>query len=334
MASSEVRAPSALVFSNGVKVPGLLDVEIGQNSFLAANRYRARFSLSASGYGIWSGDDIELDIRFQLGGAETSMIVGPVDRVAVDPARGEVLVEGRDLTAGFIEARTQENFENQTSSGIATILAARQGLVPAVTPTSTLVGRNFQNDHAQTTLDQHARVTTEWDLLTRLAEHEGFDVWVQGRVLYFAPALAVEPALIVTPQNCLSMRLERTLSLSSNVSVAVKSWDCRGAQAIVQTANGGDGGTANYVMVRPNMTADAAQSLAQRIFVQMSQQARCIEIEMPGDLTTLPRAALAVAGTGTDFDGVYVVASVERRLSFEHGFTQTLEARVPPWTVF
>jgi hypothetical protein len=81
------------------------------------------------------------------------------------------------------------------------------------------------------------------------------------------------------------------------------------------------------------MTADAAQDLAERMLVQMSQQARCVRIEMPGDLTTMPRGTLRLMNTGTDFDDLYVITDVERRLSYRHGFLQTVQARIPPWTI-
>jgi len=264
------------------------------------------------------------------------MVLGPVDRVTVDPAFNEVVVEGRDLTASLIEARTQESFENQTASEIATILALRHGLVPVITETTGLVGRNFQNDHVRTTLDQHARSTTEWDLLVRLAELEGFDVWVGGQVLYFAPLASDLEPLVLRPQDCISMRLERSVALTAGVSVSVKSWDCRGTQTISQTAStsaSGDG-AAGYVLVRPNMTVDAAQVLANRAVSLMAQHGRVLTIDMPGDLRTNPRGLLGIEDTGTDFDGLYLITAVERRMSFDHGFYQTVEARIPPWTTF
>ncbi len=336
LGSSNVRSPGILVLADGVPVAGILDVQIDSNSYQSANRYRVRASLAASGYDVWSADQIQLEIRLGLDGGWCSMIVGPVDRIAVDPALNEVVVDGRDLTASFIEARTQESFENQTSSDIATTLALRHGLVPVVTPTTTLVGRNFQNDHVRSTLDQHARSTTEWDLLARLAELENFDVWVDGQTLNFAPLSADLDPLLLMPSDCISMRLERSTALTAGLGVAVKSWDCRGTQSISQTAttSGYTGDAASYVVVRPNMTADAAQTLANRIVSLMAQQGRVIHIEMPGDLTTYPRGSLAIADTGTDFDGLYMVTSVERFISFEHGFSQTVEARIPPWTDF
>lgn len=336
LGSSSVRSPSILVLVEGIPLPGIIDVEIACNAYQAANRYRLRASLSASGYSFWAPNQMEIEIRVGLNGAWSSMIVGPVDRIAVDPARDEVIVDGRDFTARFIEARTQESFENQTSSEVATTLATRQGLVPAVTPTTNLVGRNFQNDHVRTTLDQHARSTTEWDLLVRLAELENFDVWVDGSTLNFAPPALQSNPLFLVPQDCISMRLERSLALTAGLSVSVKSWDCRGNQTIAQTAStsGYTASSASYVVVRPNLTADAAQSLAGRVVALMAQQGRVVSVDMPGDLITQPRGTLNISQTGTDFDGLYMITSVERWMSFQHGFTQTIEARIPPWTDF
>jgi hypothetical protein len=42
---------------------------------------------------------------------------------------------------------------------------------------------------------------------------------------------------------------------------------------------------------------------------------------------------MTLADTGTDFDGDYVVSSIDRRLSMTGGFTQSIEARSPYWTI-
>ena len=256
-------------------------------------------------------------------------MLGQADVVDIDPIRGVVAVEGRDLAALFIEARTQETFENQNSSDIATILAGRRGLTANVTDTAQIVGRNFQSQHARTTLDQHSWMTTEWDLLTQLARQEGFDVWVSRETLNFvAPSVLSSSA--ITPADCIEVRLERTLNLESDLSVAVRSWDCRGEAALTQTAsNRGGDDAARYVVIQPNITAEMAQAIAQRLLGEMAQHARCIDIEMPGELTMQPRAGLVLSGTGTDFDNTYAISDVERRISFERGFTQNVRARLP-----
>ncbi len=332
---SDARAPQICVLVNGEVIAGVIDVEVAANNHLAADRYRVRASLTATGYATWIGDTLDVEIRAGLAGAWCSLIFGEADRLEFDVGRGEVRVEGRDLTSRFIEARTQETFENQTASDIAATLAARRGLVPAVTPTTAIVGRDYQNSTSRVTLDQHARATTEWDLLIRLAEGEGFDVWVDGQTLNFAPPDQTASTLLLTPGDCLSVRLERLMSLSGGVSVSVKSWDCRGQTGVLQTASSAsEGEPRNYVVVRPNLSAQAAQAEAQRLLTQMCQHERGVCIEMPGDLTTQPRDILVLAGTNTDFDGIWTVTDVERRMSFGGGFVQLLEARLPAWTAF
>ena len=332
---SDARAPQVSVLVNGQMMPGIIDVEVDANNHLAADRYRLKASLTATGYAAWAGDTIEVEIRAGVGGAWSSLILGEADRLEFDVGTGLVHVEGRDLTSRFIEARTQESFENRTASEVAALLAVRRGLTPVVTPTTAVIGRDYQSSYSRTTFDQHARATTEWDLLIRLAEDAGFNVWVEEQSLYFAPPDQTASTLSLTPGDCLSVRLERLMSLSGGISVSVKSWDSRGQTGVLQTASSTFGGAPrSYVVVRPNLSADAAQAEAQRLLTQICQHERGVCIEMPGDLTTQPRDLLVLAGTGTDFDGLWTITGVERRVSFGGGFVQTLEARLPAWTAF
>jgi phage protein D len=330
---SEARTPSVNVLVNGVLVPGILDVEVIGNNHLAANRFRFRASLTASGYHTWASDVLSVEIRIGLAGAWSSLIYGEVDQLDVDVGRGVVHVDGRDLTSRFIESRTQESFENQTASEVALTLAARRGLTPVITPTMSIIGRDFENGTSRVTLSQHARFTTEWDLLIGLAGSEGFDVWVEGQALYFSPPDQTASELTLCPSDCLSIRLQRLATLSGGIAVTVRSWDSQGQRAVEQIASSAQGGRRSYSITQPNLTEGAAQIQAQRLMRQMAQHERSVCIEMPGDLTTRPRDLLTLVETNTDFDGMWSITSVERRLSFHHGFTQVLEARIPAWTI-
>lgn len=76
------------------------------------------------------------------------------------------MVNGRDsATARFVEARTQEAFQNQTASEIATLLAARRGLRADVDPTEGPVQRYWGGDYSMQLLAQFSRVTNEWEML-------------------------------------------------------------------------------------------------------------------------------------------------------------------------
>lgn len=336
MAGNEVRAPDAVVTLNGVTIPGLLSADVTNTSFLGADRFRARFSLSASGPTVWSQPSLLAAISFGLDGGWVNPILGQVDRITIDPIAGEVCIDGRDLSAQLMAARTQESFENRTSSEVATILATRHGLVPQVAPTTTLIGRYYQNDHTRTTLNQHGRVTTEWDLLVWLAALEGFEVWVSGQALNFVPEAQSPVPIVVAPEDCSALWLERDFGLDQPLTVIVKSWNGR-TQTLVQaiaTSDTTGGVAADYIIVKPNLTNADAQSLAQRTLAQMLAHGRTVTFDMPGDLTTAPRDTVQLVATGTDFDGIYVVTDVQRRLSMSHGFSQTVEARLPAWTAF
>jgi phage protein D len=293
-----------------------------------------RAALNAAGPEIWSGVPLLTEVQIGLDGQWLSLITGNADTVSIDPIRGEIHTNGRDLAALFVDTQIDESFENQTSSDIATLLANRQGLMAAVTPTQTLTGRYYQSGRTRTALTQHARATTQWDLLCWLAQLEGFDVWMTGRTLNFAPAPPAVPVVTITPQDCTSLRMHHALDIAAGATVVVKSWDAVSQAAVMQSSstNPGSSLSTTRTVVRPNLSSTDAQLLADQLLSQISGHERSIDIEMPGDLVMFPRMVVQLAGTSTDFDGVYSICSVDRRISFHHGFTQTIEARSVPWT--
>ena len=333
--TSRSRAPRLLALVNGAVLGSVTDAEVTSNNHYAADRFRATAALAGDpvfGGAFWaSGEDIEVDIQFSLdGGASfTSLIRGTVDKVSLDPATGLVHLEGRDLSAALIEARTQEAFANRTASEIATILAQRHGLAANVRTTTTPVGRYYQDEHDQITLDQFSFMTTEWDLLCNLARLEGFDVFVSGTSLNFQPAFVTpDVVLSVAPTDLVDLRMERCLTLARGITVTVKSWNVRQQTAFAETASLAGSGTAqSYVFVQPNLTPDQALNLAQRKLAELAQHERVIELTMPGELTLTPRSMIALNGTGTAFDQSYFVDTIERRIGVGCGFVQRVRAK-------
>ncbi len=332
--SSTVRAPRLVILANGSPLAGAIEAEVTSNSHYAADRFHARLALDADPgtAAFWAGAaEVLADIRFSLdGGPGSSLILGAVDRVEIDPIRRLVHIEGRDLTARLIEARTQESFSNRTASEIATILARRHGLTPVVTDTNTPVGRYYQNEHDRITLDQFSRAMTEWDLLVWLAGQEGFQVFVRGTALYFQPAAATPRVVPIAPADTLSLRLQRALTLARDIEVTVKSWNSRQQNAFVQTARAaghGGGSPQKLVLVRPNLSPDQALKLAQATLADLTRHRMVAQLTMPGELGLLPGDALALSGTDGGFDQTYIVDSIQRRLSARHGFVQHIRAR-------
>jgi phage protein D len=184
-------------------------------------------------------------------------------------------------------------------------------------------------------LGQFSRATTEWDLLTFLAAQEGFEVFVAAQTLYFQPLGQTAAPTILAPGDCLSLSLERALTLARDIEVTVKSWNTRHQAAFSQTARSaargrgskGSGTPQRIVVVRPNLSPNEALQLAQRILTDLSGHERLVHAELPGELTLTPRSRVTLTGTGTDFDQTYYVAELDRHFSVAHGFTQRLRLK-------
>ena len=104
------RAPRLEILANGTTLAGALEAEVTTNSHYAADRFHARLALDTdpASAAFWaSTGEVLAEIRFGVDGAPVSLIQGAVDRVAIDPIRRVAEIEGRDLTARLIEARTQ-----------------------------------------------------------------------------------------------------------------------------------------------------------------------------------------------------------------------------------
>lgn len=341
-ALSSQRSPLARIMANGVLVPGLIEVEVTCNNHFSADTFSASFALNVGlpfGGVFWASEsEISIQVLFSLDATSfVSLFTGTVDTVAINVTGGLVHVMGRDLSAQLIEARTEETFSNRTSSEIASLLANRHGMTPNVVQTTTTVGRYYQDEHDRITLGQFSRSTTEWDLLVFLALQEGYDVSVSGTVLNFLPSNnATPPSYLITPANCIDLRLERRLPLARDIAVTVKSWNSRQGSAFAQTVTGvnntdssssGPSNLQQYVFVSPNLTAGQALNFAHRKLNDLTMHERVVECTVPGDLLLTPIGQLVLTGTGTEFDQTYYIDLVERRLSLNDGFTQRIKAK-------
>ncbi len=335
MSYSGLRSPVLSAMLDGSLLPGLMEADISNNAHFGAARFRLRLAMDAHTASALFHPGLVLDVQVGVNGPPISLIQGEVDSFAIDVVDGSVSLEGRDLTARLLDARTQETFSNQTASEIAETLAARHGLASNVTATMTLAGRYYGNEHDRLTLGQFSRTTTEWDLLTFLAAREGFEVFITGQTLNFMPLSVDSTGYILTPQNCVSLTLEHALTLAGGVEVTVKSWNTRQQAAFTQTATSASASPANgqprqIMVVRPNLSLNDAQQLAQRVLADLSAHERVVSAELPGECNLSPRYNVQLTGTGTDFDGSYYVADLDRHFSVERGFTETIRLKTAP----
>ena len=347
-----IRNPTFQVIGNASPIAGAISCTVTSNNYYHCDTFSIDFAASASDAGWWDVDPpLVLDIQAAVtDGSFGSLIIGEVDKITLSIDAGVVSMEGRDLSARLIETKTQEAFTNKTASEVASILAQRHGLSANVTQTSTLVGRYYAQDHSRVTLDQFSKTQTEWDLLTALAQFEDFDLYMTGTTLNFVPRSdgSSEPFVVnwippspIPQLNAINMRLERSLTLAKDVQVQVRSWNSKQKKSFTKTAKAvgaksptasrAPGGksvdTQNYVIVKANLTEDQAQKLANKTLAEITAHERSVSVEMPGELDLTPRDMVAVRGTSTSFDQTYYVDTIERSLSFEDGFRQSLRLK-------
>jgi phage protein D len=358
--ASEARQPRGIVRINGAAVPGWLEFEVENNVFFHADTFRCSFAVSAlpSEYGpAWWASQSTIHIELLAGfpadpenftAADLdSFIYGRVDEITYDASGTVIEVTGRDLTAAFIDAKTYEQFVNQTASQIATTLAQRHGMTPVVTATSTKVGSYYEIENRRVPLNR-----SEWDLLTWLAHEEGFSVYVAGQELHFEPQAepgAEQYALRwVSPTadggaptfNGKRLVCSRNLTLANDIIVYVRSWNTmqkkgftvkaqatHTKKAIGRGSAPAAGPEQVYSFVRPGLTKEQAQAYANQRLRELSAHEMKISAELPGDNLLTMRTLIDLSGTGTAFDQTYYPDSIVRALSVRDGYTMRVTAK-------
>lgn len=333
----------------------LVEATVTNNSYFQADSFRVTMAIHARGrYGLafWDEDEIEVEI-FAGFGVETdpdiSMIVGRVDDVEFDLDRRQVFLTGRDYTADLIETKTTEKFVNKTSSQIAEEIAGRHGLRAVVSSTRTLVGKYYQIEHARLNDD-----TTEWNLLTYLAEQERMDVYIQGKELHFekrpSPSsaqrwivryqpLADQTYFPMAPTTRLNLR--RSLTIARDIVVKVISHNSKQKKnfeitrrTIRRVRRSGSRGSSQepvpHVFRIPGLTEEQAIREAERRLSDLTGKQRVVTAELPGDPRVTARTIMVLEGTGTSFDQEYHIDELQRHISQSGGFTMSLTARNLP----
>jgi phage protein D len=341
------RQPRMVLTVNGIEVHEILAASVRRNNHLAADGFSVKLALNRisafGGYSQWSEAnriDATLAMTSDQNGP-VGVISGVVDEVTVDMAKSTLTLTGRDYSALFIETLTAEKFQNLTSSQVAETLAARQGLQAQITSTSVLTGKYYDSDHAMVTNE-----ISQWALLSYLAQREGFDIFVEGKVLYFQPAanesnstpydIFFMDAGANIPSNVQRLLMRRKLGLAADVLVKVISWNHERKTAITSTrrahkinsatASGGDR-AAQYTFREAGLAQTQADTTALTKLTELAQHERIIEFDLPGDLTLTPRSLLRLSGTGTGFDQVYFTSEMHISFDQRHGFSMRVLAK-------
>jgi hypothetical protein len=236
----------------------------------------------------------------------------------------------------LFNASSSQNFVNQTSSEIVATLGNEAGLAVQADPTTTIVGQYYQLEHARTALNAFTRFTTALDVITYLAQLEGYDCWVKGSTLYFMRPGLNQRSVVIDVSRLTSgvgspipisrLRFDRRTAFDTGACVTVKSWNSRQRIAVEASYPQSSAG-ASFVFVAPNLLDDSASQRAQTLQRDIARHGMTVT----GETTQWPgfdvRDQLQILNSN-GWDGSYIVDNVTKQVSGRRGFTQTFAAHV------
>lgn len=352
------RRPRSYITLNGKQLMTVESVSVDNNVRSQADTFRIRAPIStdrnqmATALDNWAqlqaGARIEVYAGFPPDPSDIGpstlqrLIVGNIDELAISPPTNSVELFGRDLSAGLLDTKIIEKYQNKTASDIAALLAAEHGLHTAIVATTTKVGTYYNNDHVNLEDDR-----SEWGLLTYLAEREGYVVYVDGATLHFEPNTqiqAVYPVKVwydesgMLRSDASRVSVTRNLTLARDIRVTVRSWRPDTAKTIVKTAirprvrNALNPPASNvppqvYTFTIPNLMPDEAQRRANQILLDLSAKELVLNLTLPGDATLTARSLIRLQGTGSPIDADYWPVSVTRAFSVRDGYVMRVQAK-------
>ena len=266
---------------------------------------------------------------------------GDVDDITMDPVKQNVRLRCRDLTHLFIDNTTTEKYTEMTASEIAAKLAKDRGLKSRVVDTKVVSGVIYKDQH--TVLETER---SEWDLITYLAQSENYLAYIDEETLVFVPRgstagdpyrLHWEPPTVGEGQfsNMIRFEAKRSLSLSREVVVKVRSWNRQKKKGFTKTVTATNsqrtksrGGTATTHVVRQGgLTEEEAIQLGRKKLKEITDHEIRIVAVLPGDSLIKPETVLQVTGTRSDLDQTYFVDNVLRKFDFRTGYTMEVRAK-------
>ena len=339
----------AKVLINGLPNGNCLEAEVTSNSGPRASTFRVTLALGSDtdsdslravlSAGSALSGSLQLEVRT---GAEqgvpggfswTSEVLGTVDHISYDVSNGLVELEGRDFMSRLIRPPPTQNFVNQTSSEIVATLAGAAGLAVEADATETIVGQFYQLEHSRSSLNAFTRFATSLDIVTYLAQLEGFDCFVQDQTLFFLAQGSETQNTLIDVANLASfgapavtrLRFDRRTAFDAGAQITVKSWNSRQRAAVEASFPPSFEGNSNFVFIAPNLVDDAASQRAQTLHQDIVRHGLVVSGELAGYPWVDVRSGLQITNS-IGWDGLYKVDSTTKNVSARRGTTQTFVA--------
>jgi len=340
-AGSNVRTPRVWLSLNGAKLP-CISATVTRKSERQADTFEAELSVDETavagyGYAEWADyQPTDVEILMSLDGSDAvSVITGQIDEPHIHWGECTVTVSGRDKSGPLTEKRRSQQFKNQKSGDIASTIAQDHGLTAAVQATEDFAGKIYDVDtnHLVLNLSDH-------EILSRLADREGFRWYVDGTTLNFEPKgtdAGTFNVQWVPPDGqgqvgfatCTDLETHRNMTAARPHSLAVRSWHHRDAKKYDGVNQSGGVGPTVEIEHHHNGRNQAQVDKLSKSRLKEAIRHDCnIVVKAPADLTVTPRQKMNLSGTGTIFDQLYDVDSVELTIAWGSGSEMSVTGKI------
>ncbi len=341
--AESVSAPRHWLGVNGALIP-LIVSSVSRKATQNADTFEATLPIDAAaefGFGLaewadWNPSQ-EVSILYATqadGGDRQLMISGTIDRPEIKLAEMTVSISGRDKSSKLMENRRNEKFANQKASDIATKIAKDAGLNPVVVDTGDFAGKAYTADIAHLVQNR-----IDYEVLSLLAEREGYRWYVEGDNLYFEPKTsdsAVFPLHWAPPgvaaayavSNCIDLVLNKNSTAGRPTTVTYAGWHHGKKKLYKATASAsGVGDPVKHRFHHNGNTQDQLEKKAKSHLRDLIRHELGIIAVVPGDLSLDPRMQVSLAGTGTIFDQTFDIDSLDFEMGWDQPFTVTIDAK-------
>jgi phage protein D len=200
----------------------------------------------------------------------------------------QINVSGYDLSYPMTKGKRSDNWTDQTDTDVVKLIASRYGLDTKTEDTKVKQPKTEQSQES------------DFQLLEKLAERNGFEMYVYDKTLYFQAPKNNVPAIVTLEWGKGLVSFAPEINISEQISkVEVRGWDVQKKTEILGVAKSGDepgrevGRRSGAEYVKAVVKDDDAASLKIRLPVFSKQEA-----EQRAKAILKKRAEMLVQGSG------------------------------------
>lgn len=337
MSYDAVRHPRAEATLAGVRLEGLLSIEVETNGYFQANTARVTVALGAL-QAEWPKLVAKGGITLKIGLSSTlpTVFVGTVAIIEMDPISGTLMMACRDLGADMHENPARFKLMNYRADRVVERIAKRYNLKVETWGTTSTVGALLGEDGTTTVMSM-----TEWDYLSKLSIAEGRRLFIDGDTLYWLDDEDLRRSrytlkwdsgskVFRTPSSpVLDLRFTHNVDLGGSIEVSVKSWNVETEKLVVAATGRNRDRRKKKLRIdlsSPNLSLAQAEARARKTLRDVVRHEVRLEFSAPADSELNLATIIKVEGVGNGYDQEFYPDMISRQWSLGDGYKMRVRA--------